>query len=143
MGRLQKCGKKACPAFAWFGETLQLRLIPLDPGQNAEIALDRPIILIGRNEECDVALESRKISRKHCIIAVLPDQLIIRDLGSTNGILVNGKKLTEARLLQGDELELGGVRFRLIQEPKTPPIHNPAMHENLKNNNGTLHSFVT
>ena len=44
---------------------------------------------------------------------------------------------------KGDELELGGVRFRLIQEPKTPPIHNPAMHENLKNNNGTLQSFVT
>lgn len=88
------------------------RLIPVNHDQSATIYLHRPITLVGRHEECDITLESRKISRKHCLIAVLPGQLIVRDLGSTNGILVNGKKVLETRLLPGDELEMGGATFR-------------------------------
>lgn len=93
------------------------RLIPVNHDQSNIIHLHRPIILIGRHEECDFTLESRKISRKHCLIAVLPGQLIIRDLGSTNGVLVNGKKVLETRLLPGDELEIGGALFRYELAP--------------------------
>jgi len=96
-----------------------VRLIPLEPGQGAEINFDRPILLVGRHEECDILLDSRKVSRKHCIVALMGDCLVVRDLGSTNGVQVNGKSVVEARVLSGDELAIGGCRFRL--EPELAP----------------------
>jgi pSer/pThr/pTyr-binding forkhead associated (FHA) protein len=97
-----------------------VRLIPLDSGTGVEIRFDRPILLVGRHEECDILLDSRKVSRKHCLVALLGDSLVVRDLGSTNGVQVNGKSVVEARVLSGDELAIGGCRFRLEPEPIEP-----------------------
>ncbi len=80
---------------------------------NRSIPLDKPIVLIGRDSECDIQLESRKISRIHCCIAVLQHGLIVRDLGSTNGIRINGNPVTEGRLEAGDELMIGGLLYRV------------------------------
>ncbi len=107
-----------------------MRLIPLEPGQGEEIQFDRPILLVGRHEECDILLESRKVSRKHCILALLGDCLVVRDLGSTNGIQVNGKSMVEARVLTGDELAIGGCRYRLEAEQK-PPAQSHATLQSL------------
>ncbi len=105
-----------------------MRLLPLETGYGPEIAFDRPILLIGRHEECDIAIDSRRISRKHCLLALLSDSVIVRDLGSTNGVMVNGKRVTEARVLLGDELSIGGCRFRLERpEAKAPASHNEAL----------------
>jgi len=102
------------------GEFSTVRLIPLDSGTGVEIRFDRPILLVGRHEECDILLDSRKVSRKHCLVALLGDSLVVRDLGSTNGVQVNGKSVVEARVLSGDELAIGGCRFRLEPEPIEP-----------------------
>ena len=56
------------------------------------ILVDKPILLFGRHQECDVMLNSKKISRKHCAIAQVEGYLVIRDLGSTNGIKINGER---------------------------------------------------
>ncbi|MCY2939662.1 MAG: FHA domain-containing protein [Planctomycetota bacterium] len=85
--------------------------VSLDEGSS--IVLDRPIILVGRHEECDIILDSRKISRKHCCIALQSDHCIIRDLGSTNGLLVNNQRVMEARVFSGDEVSFGGLRYQL------------------------------
>jgi predicted component of type VI protein secretion system len=87
------------------------QLISLNDG--ASILLDKPILLIGRHPECDIQIDSRKISRKHCCIAQVDDHLVVRDLGSTNGIRINGVRVLEGRLKAGDELTIGGSRFRL------------------------------
>jgi predicted component of type VI protein secretion system len=97
-------------------------LVPLEPGA-CVIPLEKAIILIGRQADCDVALTtSRKISRKHCCIAVVDDSVVVRDLGSTNGCAVNGTRVgREARLRLGDELIIGDLRFRLQREITAPP----------------------
>jgi pSer/pThr/pTyr-binding forkhead associated (FHA) protein len=77
------------------------------------ILLDKPILLIGRHPECDVLIESRKISRRHCCIAQVGDYLVVRDLGSTNGIRINGVRVLEGRLEDKDELTIGASRFRV------------------------------
>src|SRR5204862_868989 len=81
------------------------------------ILVDKPILLIGRHPECDVQIDSRKISRRHCCIAQVADYLIVRDLGSTNGIRINGIRILEGRLRAGDELSIGGIRYQVRWEP--------------------------
>jgi predicted component of type VI protein secretion system len=89
-------------------------LVPLDPGL-CLIPLEKAIVLIGRQADCDVSLtHSRKVSRKHCCVAQVNDAYVVRDLGSTNGVFVNGSRVRkEAGLALGDELAIGDVRFRL------------------------------
>jgi predicted component of type VI protein secretion system len=77
------------------------------------ILLDKPILLIGRHPECDIPIDSRKISRRHCCIAQVSDYLVVRDLGSTNGIRINGVRVLEGRLRAGDELTIGGHRYQV------------------------------
>src|SRR5205807_3006294 len=82
-------------------------------GDGPSILLDKPILLIGRHPECDIQIDSRKISRRHCCIAQVNEYLIVRDLGSTNGVRVNGVRVVEGRLATGDELTIGNHRYRV------------------------------
>src|SRR4051795_12751308 len=81
------------------------------------ILLDKPILLFGRHEECDVQLNSKKVSRKHCCIAQVSDYLVVRDLGSTNGIRINGARVAEGMLRSGDELTIGNFRYQVHTAP--------------------------
>ena len=76
------------------------------------ITLQRPVILIGRHLDCDARIDHSKISRRHCCVAIAYDRIILRDLGSRNGIRVNGRKVEEVRLQVGDEVAIGPVLFR-------------------------------
>jgi predicted component of type VI protein secretion system len=104
------------------------RLIALDTDH--VILLDKPIILIGRHPECDIQLESRKISRRHCCIAEVDKALSVRDLGSTNGIQINGSAVEEGKLADGDELTIGNLRYQVKWEendlPQRPVAAKPA-----------------
>lgn len=84
------------------------------------ILLDKPILLFGRHAECDVQLNSKKVSRRHCCLAQVNDYLVVRDLGSTNGVKINGQKVTEGRLRPGDELEIGNFRYQVCGEAEEP-----------------------
>jgi pSer/pThr/pTyr-binding forkhead associated (FHA) protein len=81
------------------------------------ILIDKPILLFGRHEECDVQLNSKKVSRLHCVLAQVNDDLVIRDLGSTNGVRVNGERVPEGRLRPGDELQIGNFRYQVCADP--------------------------
>lgn len=101
-------------------------LVPIEQGK--PIVLDKPIVLVGRHPDCDaVILNSRKISRKHCAVALVNNHFVVRDLGSMNGVWVNGTRVeNQAPVGFGDELMIGDVRFLLeadkaaIGKPKTP-----------------------
>jgi len=84
--------------------------------------------VLGRHPECDIQIDSRKISRRHCCIAQVSDYLVVRDLGSTNGIRINGVRVVEGRLADGDELTLGNNRYKVTWEagPSSPnPLRPP------------------
>jgi predicted component of type VI protein secretion system len=87
------------------------QLVALTDGPS--ILLDKPILLLGRHPECDIQIDSRKVSRRHCCIAQVGDHLVVRDLGSTNGIRINGARVAEGRLRPGDELTIGSHRYRV------------------------------
>lgn len=87
------------------------QLLALTDGPS--ILLDKPIMLLGRHAECDLQLNSRKVSRRHCCVAVVKDFLVVRDLGSTNGIRINGERVAEGKLKSGDELTIGNFRYQV------------------------------
>ncbi len=98
------------------------QLVALNDGPS--IWLDKPILLVGRHPECDIQIDSRKISRRHCCIAQVSDYLVVRDLGSTNGVRINGNRVVEGRLAPGDELTIGSHRYRVSWDsvvPEAPP----------------------
>lgn len=113
---------------------MPVRLVPVSSGK--PIKLDKPVLLVGRNPDCDVILkQSRKVSRTHCLIACVENTIVVRDLGSTNGVWLNSQRVErDARLKIGDELSVADVRYNLVRVEKdnglkeTPnaeiPLHN-------------------
>jgi Protein of unknown function (DUF3662)/FHA domain len=87
--------------------------------QRALLALDGRRLLvapagatIGRSRDCDIVLDDAGISRRHAEIRPGPDGWTIEDLGSTNGVIVNGEVVRRAQLLRaGDRLELGSTEI--------------------------------
>jgi predicted component of type VI protein secretion system len=87
------------------------QLVAVTDGPN--IPLDKPIVLIGRHQECDIQIPSRKISRRHCCVAQVYNYLVVRDLGSTNGVRINGSRTLEGKLQPGDEVTIGNLTYRV------------------------------
>lgn len=92
------------------------QLVALTDGPT--ILLDKPILLLGRHPECDIQLNSRKVSRRHCCIAQVNNYLVVRDLGSTNGVRINGVRVVEGQLKPGDELTVGNFRYQVSWDEK-------------------------
>src|SRR3954463_15140724 len=86
------------------------RLVALDEG--TDISLDRSMVVVGRHPLCDVRLDSLRISRHHCCMTQDKDEVVVRDLGSTNGIRINGERVERGRLRPGDELSIAHIRYR-------------------------------
>ena len=86
-------------------------LQPLNGGK--VIPIDRAVILVGRGQDCDAVITgSRKISRKHCCLIQADDRYLIRDLGSMNGVRVNGKRVErEVEMKSGYRVTIGDVEF--------------------------------
>ena len=108
------------------------QLVPINAGSAPALVISRPVILIGRHAECDVRLDSPLISRRHCCLAMAYDRLIIRDLGSFNGVRVNGLLVEEASLSHGDEVAIAQFLFRLVSDrpaPKAVPSRVPPKQE--------------
>jgi len=97
-------------------------LVPTDT-KGLKIPLDRAIVFIGRHPECDIILtRSRKVSRKHCTIAQVNNSFVIRDLGSMNGVRLNGQPVKrDARLKVGDEVSIGDLNYVLTVEKPAEP----------------------
>lgn len=65
---------------------------------------------IGRSRECEIVIDDTGVSRRHAEIRPGPDGWTVEDLGSTNGVLVNGAEIRGQQPLQaGDRLELGST----------------------------------
>jgi len=87
------------------------RLVALDEG--SDIPLDRTMVVVGRHPQCDARLDSLRVSRHHCCMTQDNGEVVVRDLGSTNGIRINGQRVEMGRLRAGDELSIAHIRYRL------------------------------
>jgi hypothetical protein len=83
--------------------------------------------VIGRQNTCGLRIPLHSVSRKHCEVQMIDDQLLVRDLGSSNGTQINDQKVKgSAKLNAGDRLQLGPVVFTVIIDGK-PEVVDPSM----------------
>ena len=98
------------PDDAAAGARFRLRMVegvPLDAVYAVESTAK-----VGRGERGDVVLADPSVSREHAIVDVRGVQAFVRDLGSTNGTFVNGRRVEKQSLRDGDELRFGNTRMR-------------------------------
>ncbi len=77
--------------------------------------------LIGRSPDCQLSLDDPQVSRRHAILVVQHDGVVIEDLASRNGVLVNGKRITgPTRVGDGDQLTVGSQVMSLVGVPGSP-----------------------
>jgi predicted component of type VI protein secretion system len=73
------------------------------------------VTTLGRHDDCLIRIKSSQVSRRHCEILEVGGKLAVRDLGSSNGTFVNGKRvLGQQPLKAGDELTVGAVTLRVM-----------------------------
>ncbi|MBI3865143.1 MAG: FHA domain-containing protein [Planctomycetia bacterium] len=89
-----------------------------------KIVLPDKEIIIGRDETSFIRMTSSEVSRQHCSLTPTDKGLLVRDLGSQNGTIVNNAKIEAETLLQpGDKLQIGPIHFELAgaRPSKTAP----------------------
>ncbi|MFN8241777.1 MAG: FHA domain-containing protein [Bacteroidales bacterium] len=95
----------------------------------------KPFIKIGRDSSNDIVINEPRVSRNHAIITGISDGTYeIRDLGSTNGTFVNGKRVTREIILPGDKVEVAGALvnwYQYISTAGTRLESSPVLEEPL------------
>ncbi|HEY4569422.1 MAG TPA: DUF3662 and FHA domain-containing protein [Kribbella sp.] len=87
-----------------------------------------PGVVLGRGTDADIQINDPGVSRRHAEIRLMPEgpggiRVVLVDLGSTNGTLVNGRRTTEAELMDGSTVRIGNttMTLRLADEPMAQP----------------------
>ena len=87
-------------------------------------------LLLGRALDCDLAVVTPHVSRQHARLSIDEGQLYVEDLGSSNGTIVNGRKIEERRALHhDDELRLHDIVFRVSESFTRPNSERQSMNE--------------
>ena len=68
---------------------------------------DSDEVIIGRDETCDIRIRAQTVSREHCTVEREGQDFVLRDLGSTGGIFLDGKRVDNVRLRSGIEVKVG------------------------------------
>jgi adenylate cyclase len=99
------------------GDMVQMlgQLIPCGGGD--PIPLMSPKLLVGRRSSCDITLDFQNVSSHHCELELREGYWHIKDLGSSNGVKVNGERCPTKCLKPGDEVMISKHAFRIEYEP--------------------------
>ena len=99
-------------------------------GSSERFPLTKPVTLIGRSHRLNNDLVIEKdgmISKRHAQIALGTDGFTIKDLNSTNGVWVNGRKIEESLLKSGDVIRLGATELEFVESGSRPPVRTPSV----------------
>ena len=80
------------------------------------IRLTAGTMIIGRKPECNIQLDEKMVSGQHAQITIKPDEILLKDLDSTNGTIVNGKEVREKILKTGDQVSIGNYKLIFVRE---------------------------
>ena len=84
-------------------------------------------LVLGRIETCDLVLDDEKASRKHARIVLQSGVAEVEDLGSRNGVLLNGSRVLRRVLRDGDRLTIGRTEIDFVGDPPGVPAAGPAV----------------
>lgn len=105
------------------------RLTVVSGAKSQHIHLHLPTV-IGRGSGAKLKLPSSIVSRQHCEIYEYDGQIAVRDLGSSNGTIVNGHRISSPTfVLPDDDVAIGPVLFHLQQTAAATPPENPSVGE--------------
>jgi pSer/pThr/pTyr-binding forkhead associated (FHA) protein len=91
----------------------------------AEVALNRPRMILGRDTGCDISLDSSYVSRYQNLFLETEDGWMLIDLNSTNGCYVNGHRVREHRLQDGDVIAVGHHQLSFVSASSNlPPLRD-------------------
>ena len=99
-----------------FQASMSATIFWLMSGDGQRTKLEHGISSVGRDASNDIVVSSNSISRRHAEIRVDGETLLVRDVGSSNGTFVNGKRIRNQQLEDGDTLAFGDVSFSVSQE---------------------------
>jgi chromosome segregation ATPase len=105
-------GAAPAPTAEWSAE-----LIRVDAGGQPVTHVLSRRTRIGRAAGCELQIDSSSVSRHHALVMVGSREAIIEDLNSTNGVLLNGRKVTRQVLSDGDAVTIGDIQFRYFARP--------------------------
>ena len=98
-----------------------IRKLLLNDGRTERELLLAGTLVVGRDPSCDISDLDPLLSRRHAEFVSNAQGLVVRDLGSRNGILVNGVKVPERKLASGDVVQLGHLHLRYVEDVPPPP----------------------
>lgn len=87
----------------------------------AEINVEADELVFGREEGTDITIDDKRVSRQHCKIWRDGNEYKIMDLGSSNGTFVNGQKISESVITDGDRIQMGSNIFEFCVESPVLP----------------------
>ena len=86
-------------------------LRPKGDGVKSGFPLNKDHVVIGREVQCAIMLNDNSVSRQHSSITRLAEGYLVKDLGSSNGTYVNGQRIQEYLLQDGDRVSIGDIEF--------------------------------
>jgi hypothetical protein len=95
-----------------FPATMAMVVVKRGPNAGSKFMLDADVTRAGRHPDSDIFLDDITVSRRHAEIVRAGDSYILRDVGSLNGTYLNRERIEEAKLSNGDELQIG--KFKLV-----------------------------
>ena len=93
-------------------------------GRTHELNVDKTTV--GRVEDNTFQIADPSVSSHHCEVVLQGSDVLIRDLGSTNGSFINGEKISESVLKPGQTLKLGQIELQLVPDGAPMPAMKPA-----------------
>lgn len=92
--------------------------------------LEEGTVVLGRIQEVDIPVNDLGISRRHCAIEYSKGRAVLKDLGSTNGTYLNGAKIPEAELRDGDKIQISSSTiFKFAQQDQIENIFHEELYK--------------
>ncbi len=105
-----------------------MKFVAKDQNNPAEFVLKNGVNLVGRDESCDIMIDSNHISRNHISCVVSRDRVVIQDLNSRNGTFVNGLRVKNSvEIKNGDVISLGKYTMVFAEDPEEGEDVLPSM----------------
>jgi hypothetical protein len=121
---IERLGSTASPSPSPLAGEFLAELIKIEGDTRTSYALGRRT-RIGRAPGCELHIDSQSVSRHHAMLLKGTRELIIEDLNSTNGVLINGHKVMRHVLSDGDLITIGETQFQCRLRPNSRATEAP------------------